>query len=110
VKHNDSSKLSHRLGRLRWQLPVLAFLLVLVDQLLQHTWLVNLPDWGHFASQVFFYGVVGSVLVWWALTLLQRRVNETEATQLELRHAYDEVTEAHQRLEFLVKVNRRCAT
>jgi signal transduction histidine kinase len=109
VKDDYSSKLSHRLGRLRWQLPVLAFMLVLVDQLLQHTWMVNLPGWGHFASQVFFYGIVGSALAWWALTALRRRVDETEATQRELRQAYDELTGANQRLEFLVKVNRRLA-
>ena len=109
MKPDYSPKLSHRLGRLRWQLPVLAFLLVLVDQLLQHTWLVNLPAWGHFASQVFFYGIVGSALAWWALTTLRRRIDETEATQRELGQAYDELTEANQRLEFLVKVNRRLA-
>jgi signal transduction histidine kinase len=103
------SKLRQRLGHLRWQLPVLAFLLVLVDQLLQHIWLVNLPDWGHFSSQVFLYGVVGSALAWWALTLLRRRVEEAEATQQELEYAYGELIEANHRLEFLVKVNRRLA-
>jgi len=109
VKDEYPFKLSQRLGRLRWQLPAFAFLLVLVEQFLQHTWLVNLPDWGHFASQVFFYGVTGSALAWWALTLLRRRVDEREAVQQKLEEAHSELTEANQRLEFLMRVNRRLA-
>ncbi len=109
MKDEYPFKLSQRLGRLRWQLPAFAFLLVLVEQFLQHTWLVNLPDWGHFASQVFFYGVTGSALAWWALTLLRRRVDEREAVQQKLEEAHSELTEANQRLEFLMRVNRRLA-
>jgi hypothetical protein len=37
------SRLSHRIARLRWQLPVLAFLLVLADQLVEHIWLATWP-------------------------------------------------------------------
>lgn len=101
------STLSQRIHHLHWQLPLLAFLLVLADQLIEHTWLVNLPIWAHFASQLLFYGFGVAALAWWALTLLRRRIDELEAAQQALRQAHAALTEANQRLEFLVQVNRR---
>lgn len=98
----SDSKLSRRIRRLRWQAAILAVLLVLGHQLLEHTWLIHLARWQHFATQLLFYGLIGPVLAWWALTSLWRSVRETEAVQRAL-------TEANQRLEFLIEVNRRLA-
>lgn len=109
MREQSYAKLSQRINRLRWQVPALAFLSVLADQLLEHIWLSFLPDWGHFVSQVFFYGVIGSALAWWALTSLRRRVDETETAQRALEQAHTALSEANQRLEFLVQVNRRLA-
>jgi len=106
--HKDS-KLSERINRLRWLAPVLAFLLVLTHQILEHTWLVVLPRWSHFTTQLFFYGLLGPPLVWWVLTLLWRRAKETESAQQALETTHLELTEANQRLEFLIRVNRRLA-
>jgi two-component system nitrate/nitrite sensor histidine kinase NarX len=103
------SKLSQRINRLRWQVPLLAFLSVSADQVVEHIWLSSLPAWGHFATQLFFYGVAGSALAWWALTSLRRRVDETEAAQRALERALTALSEANQRLEFLIQVNRRLA-
>lgn len=108
-KGHKHLKLSQRINRLRWQVPVLAFLLVLVHQLLEHTWLWHLSHWQHFATQLVFYGLVGPVLVWWALTLLHRRADETEAAHQALNLAHTALEEANQRLELLIRVNRRLA-
>ena len=102
-------KLSQRIQRLRWQAPVLALLLVVVHQLLEHTWLMHLPRWQHFASQALFYGLLGPLLAWWALTSLRRRAAETEAAHQALNRAHISLAEANQRLEFLVRVSRRLA-
>ena len=72
-KEESRPKLSQRIQRLRWQAPVLALLLVVAHQLLEHTWLMHLPRWQHCSSQVLFYGLVGPILAWWALTSLHRQ-------------------------------------
>lgn len=102
-------KLSQRIQRLRWQAPVLALLLVVVHQLLEHTWLMHLPRWQHFTSQALFYGLLGPLLAWWALTSLRRRAAETEAAHQALNQAHTALAEANQRLEFLIRVSRRLA-
>jgi hypothetical protein len=102
-------KLSQRIQRLRWQAPLLALLLVVVHQLLEHTWLMHLPRWQHFASQVIFYGLLGPLLAWWALTSLRRRAAETGTAHQALNQAHIALAEANQRLEFLVRVSHRLA-
>lgn len=109
MRESAQIRLSQRVNRLRWQAPVLAFLLVLADQLLEHTWLGFLPAWGHFVSQMFFYGVIGSTLVWWGLTSLRRQVDETEAAQRALQQAHAALKESNHRLELLIRVNHRLA-
>ena len=49
------------------------------------------------------------LLVWWALTPLQRRVVKVEKAEKALRHAPDDLSEANQRLEFLIRVSRHLA-
>ncbi len=56
-----------------------------------------------------FYGVSGSALAWWTLTSLRRRLDENEAAQLALQQTHVALAEANQRLEFLMRVNRRLA-
>lgn len=102
----DFSVVSQRIARLRWQAPILAFILVLTHQLVEHTWLIHLPRWQHFATQLLFYGLVGPALAWWALTSLRRSAQETESAEKALRLAHTELQEANQRLEFLISVSR----
>lgn len=96
-----------RLKRLRWQVPLLAFVLVLIHQLFEHTVLFFLPKWYHFATQLLFYGLVGPFLAWWVLSYIGRRVNETESALGALNSAHEELSETSQRLEFLIRVNHR---
>lgn len=107
MERSSFSQVSQRIARLRWQAPLLAFILVLSHQLVEHTWLVHLPRWQHFATQMLFYGLVGPALAWWALTSLRRSVRETEAAESALRLAHEELQDANQRLEFLIRVSRR---
>ncbi len=106
---DDFHKLSRRINRLRWQVPLLAFVLVLIDQLVEHTGLIHLPGWGHLASQVFFYGLIGSTLAWWALNSLKRQVQDTQDAQDALQEAHTALGEANQRLEFLIRVSHQLA-
>jgi GAF domain-containing protein len=107
LKQTFSARPSQRIDRLRWQVPLLAFLLVLTDQIVEHTGLIRLSDWGHFAAQILFYGIIGSLLGWWALASIGRRVRETEAAKTALQTANVALSEAKQRLEFLIHVNHR---
>jgi DNA-binding CsgD family transcriptional regulator len=101
--------LYRRLTRLRWQVPLLALLLVLGHQLVEHTWLAHLPRWEHFATQMVFYGLVGPGLAWAALTWLQRAVLEREQAHQALQETRADLEESHRKLSFLLQVSRRLA-
>lgn len=107
IVESPKSKISHRIGQLRWQAPALALILVLAHQIIEHTWLVHLPRWQHFISQVLFYGLLGPTLAWWALNSLHKRALETEEAERTLRNTYDDLQKANQRLELLIRVGRR---
>ncbi len=109
MKETTSTRLYRRITRLRWQVPLLAFLLVLTHQIAEHTWLVQLPRWYHFATQLLFYGLVGPTMAWVALSSLRRSVRETETAERALQQAHDTLGELNQRLAFLIQVNRRLA-
>lgn len=94
-KEGKRRSLYQRIGRLRWQAAGLALVLVLLHQWIEHAYLFFLPRWSHFWTQVVFYGMVGPLMAWLALTSLRRQVAETEA--------------ANQRLEFLARVEHRMA-
>jgi two-component system nitrate/nitrite sensor histidine kinase NarX len=98
----SASLLYRRISRLRWQAPLLALLLVLLHQIVEHTWLRTLPRWQHFTTQVLFYGLVGPTLAWWALSSLRQSVAETGKAERALQLA-------NRRLSFLIRVNRRLA-
>ncbi len=98
-----------RRNRRAWQVAILAFSLVLIHQILAHTWLANLSPRQHFASQVLFYGVIGPAIAWWGLTALQNEIDANQTAKRRLEVAQAEVTAANQRLEFLYQVNRRLA-
>lgn len=104
-----ASALFRRVSRLRWQVPLLALLLVLLHQYVEHTWLRSLSRWPHFASQVLFYGLVGPTLAWWALSSLRRSVGETEEAERAVHVAHQRLQKVNRRLGFLIHVNRRLA-
>jgi two-component system nitrate/nitrite sensor histidine kinase NarX len=103
----DRSQLYKRLTKLRIQVPILALLLVLSHQIVEHTLLAHLPRWQHFATQVLFYGLVGPTLAWLALTSLRRSARETDEAELALKQAHKELKQANRRLKLLIDVNHR---
>lgn len=69
------------LSLLRWALPVLIFLAVLMEQLFLRPFTgQRWPQWSLFLS-VFFYGMVGPLAVWWVLTWLRGTLAEQERSQ-----------------------------
>ena len=76
------------LRRLRYILPVTAFLLVVVHQTLAHTWLQSLPRFQHFLWQVLLYGTVGPLLIWLALGWLARWIREQDEAGAYLHTLY----------------------
>lgn len=82
--------LLHHLDILRWVLPILAFAIVLSQQVVEHfTEFRHLPWRQHFASQVLFYGIVGPLVVWVLFTGIQRSVNARERATRQLATLYD---------------------
>lgn len=106
---NQGTRLYDRITRLRWQAAVLALVLVFAHQWVEHAYLFFLPRWTHFWTQVTFYGLVGPILAWLALTSLRRQVQETEMAEQSLRVSMDKLAEVNERLEFLISVERRLA-
>ncbi len=82
-------------------------MLVAGHQVLEHTWLQFLSRGQHFVSQLLFYGLIGPALTWWALTYLQQSVRRTEEAHTALAQAHERLTQTNQRLELLMRVNRR---
>lgn len=109
MNRTTSSTLYSRITRLRWQVPLLAFILVLIHQIIEHTWLLSLPPWKHFISQMLFYGLIGPTVAWWALNSIRRNVMETEAAQHALQEALTDLSEVNKQLACLIRVNRRLA-
>jgi len=80
-----------------------------VHQVAEHTWLIYLPRWYHFTTQLLFYGLVGPAMTWMALSSLRRSVRETETAERALQQAHNTLSEMNRRLAFLIQVNRRLA-
>lgn len=69
------------LSLLRWALPLLIFLGVLMEQLSLRLFTgQRWPQWSPFLS-VFFYGMVGPLVIWWVLTWLRGTLAEQERSQ-----------------------------
>ncbi len=109
MNRTTSSTLYGRITRLRWQVPLFAFILVLIHQIIEHTLLLSLPPWKHFISQMLFYGLIGPAVAWWALTSIRRSIMETEAAQRALQEAHADLGEVNKQLACLIRVNRRLA-
>ncbi len=101
------SPLYRRLTRLRIQAPLLALALVLAHQIFEHTLIADLPRWQHFLTQVLFYGLVGPLLAWLALSSLRRSVGATVEAEREVQRAQRELTTANEHLRLLIEVNHR---
>jgi signal transduction histidine kinase len=74
--------------RLRYVLPVAAFILVLIHQSLAHAWFRPGPWLPHFLWQVLLYGTVGPVVVWFALNWFTRWLLERDEAEAHLHCLY----------------------
>jgi two-component system sensor histidine kinase VicK len=83
--HGARRGLADTLLRLRWLLPVLIFLFIAGQQIVQRSYIESLGPALLFVSDFLIYGVFGSVLVWWALTAVARNLRQHEQADAEAR-------------------------
>lgn len=77
--------LADTLLRLRWLLPLLIFLFIAGQQIVQRSYIEPLGPALLFVSDFLIYGVFGSVVVWWALTAMARNLRRHEQADAEAR-------------------------
>jgi two-component system nitrate/nitrite sensor histidine kinase NarX len=100
--------LHQQIGRLRWQVPVIALLLVVAHQMLARQW------WGEagglkLAVDIAVYGIAGPVVMWLALGWTQRRVAAKEAAEAELVRTHAELAALNRRMGVLLQIHHRLA-
>ncbi len=76
------------LRRLRYILPITAFLLVVIHQSLAYIWLRSTPGLQQFLWQVLLYGTIGPIVVWFALNWFARWVHERDEAEAHLHCLY----------------------
>ena len=84
----SASPLYWRVRRLRFILPITAFLLVVAHQLLFYVWLGSTPWLPQFLWQVLLYGTLGPIVVWFALTWFAQWVRERDQAEAHLQCLY----------------------
>ncbi|MDQ7028925.1 MAG: GAF domain-containing sensor histidine kinase [Ardenticatenia bacterium] len=82
------NRLPRRIHVLRWLLPAVAFVAVLIHQTLEHTVLRSLPWAWHFVTQLLFYGLAGPLVVWSMLTWIVRSVEAQDRATKQLAALY----------------------
>src|SRR6476619_5821521 len=64
--------------RLRWGLPVLIVLFVVVHQLAEVLWVDPAGPLPRFAAGVLVYGLIGPLVTWWVLTWIGQNLRQPE--------------------------------
>lgn len=103
-----TTALSQQIARLAWLVPLLSFALVIAHQVVEFFWLHDASEF-HFLADTLVYGMLGPVIVWFALGWIKRRVMLKEKAENELVHAHAELTSLNHRISFLLNVNQRLA-
>ncbi len=78
-------RLADTLLVVRWALPILIILFVVVQQVLQRLFVEPLGQAAAFTATVLVYGVTGPFIAWWALTYLARDLAQRERADEEAR-------------------------
>lgn len=76
--------LIHRLSTLRWLLPLLIFLFVVVHQLLK----IRIDDWPaltQFLSDIAIYGLIGPIVTFFTLSWITDQLKEKEKAEARIR-------------------------
>ncbi len=109
VNETASSKLAHYASRSRWQFIGLIILVIMLQQIVEHVWLVNLTRSEHFATQVLFYGISVPVLLWRGLTLLRQSVRQASESERNYIDSQTTLQEVNNQLTTLSQSNGRLA-
>ncbi|MFN8495291.1 MAG: sensor histidine kinase [Caldilineaceae bacterium] len=90
-----------QLSFLQWTLPILLFLIVVSDEAYEFIF-DDSPLWSKvFAVEVFIFGILGPIVVWFTLDWIKAMWVEREQNHKALRQMYDELTAAQERLKAL---------
>ena len=98
--------LSQQIARLRWQVPLFALLLVLVQQTGKRLWFSGAGTF-NLAAEIVLYGLLGPGVVWLALGWIGHQAALKEKAEAELVRTHAELTRLNRRISFLLKVNQR---
>jgi two-component system nitrate/nitrite sensor histidine kinase NarX len=98
--------LSKQIAHLRWQAPLLALLLVLTHQIIEHIWFSD-ADAFNIMGEIAVYGLGGPALLWLALGWIKHKVALKEAAEAELFEAHSQLTRLNQHISFLLKISQR---
>lgn len=104
-----SSKLAHYASRSRWQFIGLVILVIILQQIVEHVWLVNLSRSEHFATQILFYGISVPVLFWRGLTVLRQSVWQASESERKYIDTHTTLQEVNNQLTTLSQSNGRLA-
>ena len=90
-----------QLSLLQWTLPILLFLIVVSDEAYEF-FFDDTPLWSRvFAVEVFIFGILGPIVVWFTLGWIRAMWLEREQNHKALRQMYEELTVAQERLKAL---------
>lgn len=84
--HQASAKLSRRLNWLRWLLPLVFVLLVILYQLGPARWVHDAySDPAHYGIEILFYATAGPLIAFWALGMVSRWLEEKDQAERAAR-------------------------
>jgi signal transduction histidine kinase len=97
-QHLRRQPLHRQLRLLRWNAPMLVLALATLHQLFVQTIIRPLNSSVGWWLEVLVYTVTGSVMAWWGLTYIAKNADRQAETERELRRAFDELEDNHQKL------------
>ncbi|MFQ5855805.1 MAG: sensor histidine kinase [Anaerolineae bacterium] len=116
-RQTDPEALIRRLSTLRWLLPLLIFLFVLVHQVVERRTVGEWSEIARFLSAILIYGLVGPIVTFFTLSWITGQLREKEKAEArirqlnrelerrvakrteELAQAYDELQQRNEALE-----------
>ena len=97
-QHLRRQPLHKQLRLLRWNAPLIVLALAALHQLFVQTVIRPLNSPLGWWLEVLVYTVTGSIAVWWGLTYIARNAAQQAQTEQELREAFAELEDNHEKL------------
>lgn len=85
AEHGDPEVLIHRLSTVRWLLPLLIFLSVVIHQAAKATIISEWSVFARFVSDVAIYGLIGPVVTFFTLSWITDQLKEKEKAEARIR-------------------------